>query len=265
MRKSPLLDYRKYRQLGCSGNIFRFSGSIESITDGFTLWVRGEDLTIPVSLANTKCFVLPNDSENGLPRAPEQIRWNRVSTLAEGSKVFIGGQLELKDNRLIFDSTKELPLTVIFYSCPDTKFASSIIRGARTHNEYWNNITPVSLVLGALILVYIAASFVDRPAYRLTVIIALVAIFIPILPVFPPGFLLTVIYGRFTWAARKLRAYWDLAHFGLLPGAPKNLAKHYAIRAYTLEIIAWILMMLGISINIVFIFLVLMLFRVISF
>ncbi|MCL2231257.1 MAG: hypothetical protein FWC01_09200 [Treponema sp.] len=265
MRLSPLLDYSQYRKLDKEGGIFRFSGSIESITDARTLWVRGDDLTIPVSLANTKCYLLPVHQGEGHPEAPEQIRWNRVSTLTEGSKVFIGGQLKTHDERLNFTSSKEHPLVVIFYNCPDSQLPSEIIKAARTKNEYWNTITPVSIATGALILLYIAASFLNRPAFRLTVITSLAAVFIPILPIFPPGFLLTSLYRRLTWIARKLRASYDLARYGLLPNSSDRLARHYGFRAYSLEALAWVLMILGICINLVFVFLILFLFQVITF
>jgi len=265
MRLSPLLDYCQYRKLDEAGGVFRFSGSIESITDGRTLWVKGEDLTIPVSLANTKCYLLPLHQGEGLPEAPEQIRWNRVSTLTEGSKVFIGGQLKSHDDRLNFLSTKEFPLVVIIYNCPDAELPGAVISAARTRNEYWNSITPVSIAIGALILIYIAASFLNRPAFRLTVITAFAAVFIPILPIFPPGFLLTSLYRRLTWDARKLRASYDLARFGLLPDSTDQLARFFGIRAYSLEALAWVLMILGVCINMVFIFLILFLFQVITF
>jgi len=265
MRLSPLLNYSLYRHLDKEGGIYRFSGSIESITDGHTLWVRGNDLTIPVSLEKTKCYLLPMHEGDGIPVTLELIRWNQVSTLTEGSKVFIGGMLKPQDNRFSFVSAKEQPLVVIFYSCTDQELTSAVVRAARTRNEYWNNITPIALIIGAFFLIYIAAFFLNRPAFRLTVIIALASVFIPILPVFPPGFLLTILYRRLTWNARKLRAYWDLARFGLLPGANNNKAKRYAIRAYSLEVFAWIIMLLGIAINIIFIFIFLSLFQIISF
>jgi len=50
LRLNPLLNYPQYRQLKDEGGVFRFTGEIDSITDGHTLWVRGEDLTIAVSL-----------------------------------------------------------------------------------------------------------------------------------------------------------------------------------------------------------------------
>ena len=183
------MDYRLYRQAGASGKeggVFRFTGSLESITDGHTLWVKGEGLTIPVSLAKTKCWLLPQHKDDDVPEAPEQIRWNRLSTFSEGTKVFIGGMLKMHNDRLSFVSTREKPLMVIFYNCKDDILTDRIIRAARTRNEYWNPITPVSLVLGALSLLYIAAMFLNRPAYRMTVIASLVAIFVPVLPLFPP-------------------------------------------------------------------------------
>jgi len=274
LRLNPLLDYRLYRQIGnenglriekSAGDFFRFIGNVESITDNDTLWVRGDDLTIPVSLEKTKCFLLPMHEGEGEPQPPEQFRWNRVSTLSEGTKVFIGGLIKTQDNRLIFTSSKEQPLLIIFYSCPDDELTNRIIRASRTKNEYWNSITPASLVIGALILISIAASFLGRPAFRLTVIVSFVAVFVPVLPVLPPGFLFTVLYRRLTWNARRLRVERDLIHFDLMPGISKNLKKKYAIRAYTLETFAWIVMLLGAGINIVFIFLILFSFNIISF
>jgi len=343
----PLLCYTQYRNLKDEGGVYRFTGEIDSITDGHTLWVRGENLTIPVLLKKTKCWLLPVQDGEGIPEPPEQVRWNSVSTLSEGIKVFIGGQIKMQDNRLSFISTKERPLTVIFYNCPDSSLTDEIIRCARTRNEYWNSITPVSIVIGALSLFCVAAYFLNRPAYRLTIITALVAVFLPILPMFPPGLLLTLLYRRITWHARKLRAYWDIVRFpmrylkdgeesaflstgekygfikikspseaaenapffitdydeeenpdwhffgvlptessgenkenpeillpkkssddpfvsyGLLHGQPKRLASTYAVRAYSLEVLAWLLLLSGITINVAFIFVILSLLKVI--
>ncbi|WP_461247005.1 hypothetical protein [Treponema sp. R6D11] len=338
LRLNLLLNYPLYRRLKNSGGVFRFTGEIDSITDGHTLWVKGKDLTIPVSLKKTKCWLLPAHDEDETQEPPEKVRWNSVSTLSEGIKVFIGGQLQMHDNRMSFVSTKETPLTVIFYNCPDSSLTEELIRCARTQNEYWNGITPVSIVIGALSLFSVAAYFLNRPAYRLTTITALVAVFLPILPMFPPGLLLTLLYNRITWYARKLRSYWDLVRlpmrylkedeentvigstgerygfvkinspkdaaentpfivseyddeenpqwhlfgvstennslpepssidpfvtFGLLHGFPTRLASRYAARAYSMEVLAWLLLFIGISVNVVFIFFILSLLRII--
>jgi len=249
----------------CSNGIYRFSGNIESITDGHTLWVRGEDLTLPVSLEKTKCYLLPKHEGEGEPDAPSQMSWNRISTLSEGVKVFVAGVIKDRNKRQSFCSTKENPLTVIFYSCLDEELTEDIIRAARTKGEYWNSLTPISIVTGALGLIFIAATYLGRPAYHLAVISALVAVFIPVYPVLPPGFLLTLIYRRVSQNARNMRISCDFALFNLIEGAEKEAAKRYAIRAYSLEALAWVLMLLGIGINIVFIFLILSLFQVVSF
>jgi hypothetical protein len=329
------MDYRQYRQLGNEGGIFRFTGGIESITDGHTLWVKGESLTIPVFLANTQSWLLPAQGEGGTYEALEKVRWNRISTLTEGAKVFVGGFLKFQDNRLSFVSTKENPLLVIFYDCPDTVLTDRIIRTGRDRNDYWNSVTPVSLVIGALSQLYVAVSFLDRPAFRLTVVSALVVIFTPVFPIIPPGLLFTVLYRRLAWNARNLRAYHDLVKlplrylphgqesgvlstgekyvyekfdtlpaavkeggvpllipeyskerknspwyiygvpgedgappgrsvdpfvtFGVLPGDPRCLSRIYGIRAYALETFAWLLLLLGIGLNIVFILVILFL------
>jgi hypothetical protein len=269
------LDYRLFRRLsGESGDVFgdyRFTGGIESITDAHTLWVKGEDLTIPVSLEKTKCFLLPV-SEGTEPEAPEQIHWNRVCTLSEGAKVFIGGQVKKQNNRLSFCSAKDNPLMVIFYNCQDSDMPSEIIRRARTRNEYWNSLTPISIVIGALSLIYIAASLLTgtRPAFHIIVITAIISIFIPAFPILPPGLLLTVLYRRIAWNVRKIKADCDLAFYGLLPGikneeSRKKITRKLKIRAYLLEILTWLLLLAGIIINIVFIFLLLIQLEVISF
>jgi hypothetical protein len=288
---------------------------------------------MPVSLEKIKCFLLPRNEGDGIPEAPEQIRWNRVSTLTEGVKVFIGGRIKKQNSRLNFITTKENPLIVIFYNCPETELTGEIIRCARTHNEYWNSFTPASLVTGALALIYVAASFLNRPAFRLTVISALIAAFVPILPIIPPGLLLTVVHRRMTWYSRKFRAYWDLARlplrylqpgqessflstgekygflklnllppakgdipflipegfmgkrkrelyffgimnpdnqedmpvkskdmfvsYGILPANPALLTRRYAIKACVMDVFAWIILFLGIFLNIIFIFIIL--------
>ena len=329
--------------------VFRFTGEIESITDGQTLWVKNGDLTIPVSLEETKCWLLPAQEEDAGGEAPEKIHWNRISTFTEGVKVFIGGRINLQNNRMIFSSTKEKPLMVIFYNCPETVLTEEVIRASRTRGEYWNSFSSVSLVLGALALVFVAVSFLNRPAFHITVISALVAMFVPILPMFPPGILLTVVYRRMAWHARRYRALRDLARlpivylgggaencvlstgekygfikldslpgedadgsvpflipdtvvkeekspwyffgviedsssgaeelpvkssikpsidpfvsFGLLPDEPEKLARFFSIKAYSLEATAWLILITSITINIVFIFLILFLLGIVS-
>jgi hypothetical protein len=227
LRLSPILDYRQYSQKEDDGT-FRFTGGFESVTDGQTLWIRGEDLTIPVSLKHAEMYLLPMQEKwtskegRSIPEVfdpgeetPERIRWERVSALAEGAKVFIGGLLVCKDGRRSFVSSKENPLMVIFYDGPDSSLTARAIRAGRHRGEYWNGVTPYALALGAICLIIMDILFLFRPAYRLTVITSVFALFIPLYPILPPGLMFTFVYRRLAWRSRILRAYRDLARLPL--------------------------------------------------
>jgi hypothetical protein len=227
LRLSPILDYQQYAQKDDTG-IFRFTGGFESITDGQTLWIRSENLTVPVSLENAETYLLPmqkgapSPGGAGIPEVfdpgeetPEKIRWERVTALAEGAKVFVGGPLVCGNGRRSFVSTKENPLMVIFYDGSDHSLTGRAIRAGRQRGEYWNGVTPYALAIGAIALIIIAGFFLFRPAYRITVITSIFALFIPLYPFIPPGLLFTVMYRRLAWRSRILRAYRDLARLPL--------------------------------------------------
>ncbi|MDR0450871.1 MAG: hypothetical protein LBH26_06370 [Treponema sp.] len=217
----PLLDYRAYRQT--EGKVYRFTGRLESVTGDRTLWIRGDKLTVPVALAGAETYVLPMQEGGGQgaifdpgEEAPERIRWDRVSTLTDEAKVFVGGTLEMRDDCRIFAASPGKPLLLIFYDGPDRSLAVRAIRAGRHRNEYWNPITPYALVLGALFLIFLALSFLPRPAFHVTALVAFAAVFIPLFPMGPPGVLFTVAYRRLWLQARIFRAYRDLARLPLI-------------------------------------------------
>jgi hypothetical protein len=349
-RLRPFLDYAAYRR--GEGGSYRFIGGFESVTGGHTLWIRNDELTIPVSLSGAHTYVLPTPENNEAPwsfdpgkEAPARIHWDRVTALTEGAKVFVGGLLLLRDDRLTCVSRRDNPLLVIFYDGSDRSLTARTIRAGRHGNEYWNILTPYAFILGAFSQIVIALNFLQRPAFRFTVLVSLVAVFIPLLPLVPPGFILTVLYRRLWWQARVFRAYRDLvrlplkdlppdmkssrlpdgelygvrryetlppglekaiekreisllipgkaadkfqgwyvfgafpeggkegggkgepglheqglceprdpfATYGVIPGNPEELARSFTVRAYVLEIISWILLLMGLSLNIFFI------------
>jgi hypothetical protein len=222
LRLRPLLDYTMYRNLSGHVGEFRFAGAFESITDRRTLWIKGDTLTISVSLKDAQTWLLPMQEGEGVSEvfdpgeeAPERIRWDRIATFTEGAKVFVGGGVRLQNGCWSFMSNRKTPLLIIFYDCPDRFLTPRIIRSSRHRNEYWNAVTPYSLIMGALSLLLLAASFLDRPAFRLTVITALAAVFVPVFPLIPPGLIFTVFYRRLAWRARIFRACRDLAKLPL--------------------------------------------------
>ena len=217
-RLRPIMDNRAYWRMEAGGDVFRVIGEVESVTDRQVLWVRSGGMLVPVFLKNAETYLLPMQSE-GIPdpgdEAPEKIRWEKVSSLTEGTKVFVGGRLSHQEGRWSFVSTKDSPLMVIFYDGPDHSLAARTAWAGRHRGEYFNQATPYSLIIGALCLLFIAAFFLQRPAFRPTVIVSVVAIFLPLFPLVPPGLLFTMVYRHLAWRARILRAYGDLAKLPL--------------------------------------------------
>jgi hypothetical protein len=216
LRLSSLLDYSQYQDEENCGKKFRFLGGLESITDDQTLWVRNADITIPVDLQHAHIYLLPNTEEDAVNSSasrnavPERIRLERLSSLHEGAKVYIGGVLDIKNDRLTFLSTKENPLLIIFYDGSRRNLSIRIIRAGRQSNEYWNALTPYSLAFGAFLELLFAFSFIARPAYQLTLIVAILAMFGPLFPLVPPGIIFTTLYSRMWRKARMFRSYRDV-------------------------------------------------------
>lgn len=225
----PFLDYGTCQRVQEAEPVFRFSGGFESLTGAHTLWLQSEDLSIPVDLEGAHIYLIPSvESPGEAPfkgdfsgffepgeEAPERIRWNRLSSLTTGTKVFVGGALALRDRRRIFVATRETPLMVIFYEGPDRSFSARAIQAGRHRNEYWNTLTPYSLILGAFSQLMMALAFLPRPAFRLTALTAFIALFIPLLPLIPPGLLFTILYRHLWERARLFRACRDLARLPL--------------------------------------------------
>jgi hypothetical protein len=231
LRLAAVLDYAQYIARGRAGEgpeagpakYFRFTGGFESITDGHTLWVQGPDLTIPVALAGARIYSLPAvEGRNGQERfdaseeALRRLRWDRVAALTGEARVFVGGGLALREGRWIFAASPGMPLLVIFYTGSDRFMAIRAAWTGRHRNEYWNTVTPYSLILGALILITQAVAFLPRPAFRLTALTAFIAVFIPLFPLVPPGLLFTIVYRRLWRRARIFRACRDLARLPLV-------------------------------------------------
>ena len=175
------------------------------------MWARGDGLTVSVDMNRAQIYVVPpEDTEDG---HLQRVTWRNFPLVLEGSKLFLGGPYCNKDSQGFFCGTKEHPLVVLLYDGNDHTLVDRVLASARQPNEYWNGITPYSIVLGVVSQLIIAASYVGRPAFRPTVLTALVAIFIPLMPLLPPGVLLTSFYRRWWRRGRLYRYYRDVLKF----------------------------------------------------
>ncbi|GAB1482100.1 hypothetical protein MASR2M78_09150 [Treponema sp.] len=220
LRLKPILDYKKASTLDAAGDDFRFFGGFESVTDGRILWVRSGALTIPVDLEAAQIYLLPLENTQGAifdldSVECERIRWNKLTALHEGTGVFIGGRALSKNGKAIFKSSKDEPLLVILFDGHERAILSRTVRAGRHRNEYWNPITPFSLAFGVFSELFIALSFSARPAFRISSVAAFVAALGPLIPLLPPGLLITTVYQRLWKRARAYRAFRDLVRLPL--------------------------------------------------
>ena len=222
LRDAPLLDYAAYRDGGDKDRDFRFLGGFESVNDDRILWVRNENLTVPVRLEGARIYLLPSAEEGeefnfeSEGEAPEHIRWNRLDALSDGVRVYIGGRLRTAGGRRIFSSCREGPLLIILYDGADRTLMLRTVKAGRQKNEYWNPATPLSLAVGICSQLVIAVGYLPRPAFRLAALTAFAAMFGPLFPLAPPGVLFTALYRRLWRRARIFRVYRDLVRLPLV-------------------------------------------------
>jgi hypothetical protein len=213
LRLAPLLDYSAYQHCAHGGR-FRFIGNFESMGDEYTLWLRSQSISIPVNLGGRHTYLYSIIEENG-KEIGERILWERMSVISERAKVFVGGNLAYRDNRLVFVPSKKEPLLIIFYNGTDRSLPMRAIRAGRNKNGYWNQLTPYAFILGAFAQLLIAVSFLSRPTFVITSAAAFIALFTPLISILPPGLLCTILYNALWRKARQFREYRDVARLPL--------------------------------------------------
>ncbi|MHB9294450.1 hypothetical protein PilKf_00164 [Pillotina sp. SPG140] len=202
-RLCPILNYSH-----APGNVFRFDGYLESFSEKHVIWIRNKTLTVPVSLENSQLYVFPHGSDN----PPQRIQRNDITTLTEYSNIFVCGQLSKRNRQNMFVSTKEYPLIIIFYEGNIRDLTVRVIQCGRYKTEYWNKITPYSLICGVFSNLFIGLVFLNRPAFSLTVTVAFIALWTPLFSFIPPGIIFTLL-GQHCWhQARIFRSYRDIVY-----------------------------------------------------
>ncbi|OHE66847.1 MAG: hypothetical protein A2001_14225 [Treponema sp. GWC1_61_84] len=225
LRLSPILDYRASCSLDSAGSDFRFFGDFESVTDGRILWARSDNLTVPVELDRAAIYLLPaaDETDDGNERAsfdmdgspPEKIRWDRVASLSEGAKVFIGGKARDESGQVRFSSEGTEEILLILYDGNERSLISRTVKAGRQKNEYWNSSTAYAIVLGSFSELILALVYSKRPALGAASSAALAAAFIPLLPLLPPGLVMTGLYRRLWRKGRAFRTFRDLVRMPL--------------------------------------------------
>ncbi len=217
----PIVDYSLLSGIQ-PGNLgtFRFFGTLESIHGQNRIWIKGESITVEADLADVSLYFLPsqaiggeNDERTGeiiKRNIPVSAKWKRISSLPEGTQLFIGGSLAIEDGHGVFRSRPKEPLLVIVYDGDEESILKRAILCGREKNEYWNQFTLMSLITGFFSLLLYSYVLYQNPLLRFELLLSIIVSLLPIAIFMPPGVALYFLY-RILWKnSRILRSERDM-------------------------------------------------------
>jgi len=188
-----------------------FRGRLESLGINDTVWIERDGLTVSADICNTDVVLLPTPVSIGddLPdETPQTVPWRELTALVEGTRFFLSGGVTVTDGSVQFVTNREHQPFVVVYDGPDDTLTARALWTGRQRNEYWNHLTPISLIGGFLALLLLGIAVLDRS--RLMSLAAAVLATVPILPLLPPGVAGFYVYRRLWRRARRIRARRDL-------------------------------------------------------
>jgi hypothetical protein len=254
--KWPMLDYSSAHRVGSgtddTGGV-RFLGRLEGIQGDTGIWLGAQGLSVMVDLEKVPIFLLPPSasSDASPPDAtPRVVMWKELGAMVEGSRFFVAGCPYRNGSTLTISSWsdgKGRPL-VIMYDCPDSIVLDRAIWTGRQRNEYWNHLTPVSLIVGFLAQLLWAMRILDQS--RLYALIGTVTSLIPVLPLIPPGVAGFYVYRRLWRRGRRVRASRDMLALRRWQGRQGTSAMtRYTAYAAVFEIFAVAALLTGMIVN----------------
>lgn len=220
----PIIDYPTVRTEAPRGESFRFFGQIEAVQGDEQLWLTDGALSVQVNLKGVEVYTLPalnaydaedrmEDNELAFADAsPTHLPANRITSFPQGTRIMVSGELVMVNSRPVFRSSGRMGdglLVLIYDGDPRTILRRSIWSG-RQRNEYWNQLTPVSLTLASFGLFILTYIYLRSPGFLFHAHIALTMSLAPLAPLLPPGLLLFSLYRRIWRSGRYLRAERDL-------------------------------------------------------
>lgn len=195
-----------------------FFGKLEALHGDNRIWLRDGSSSVEVDMADAQLVVLPpyQDPYRSLPptnrvdfpnETPQMIPWRRVTSLTEGSDVFVAGQLTWQDGNAVYSRVHDSVPLVLLFDGPEEHVLERAVWTGRQRNEYWSLVTPVALLSGMFALSILsmqvmAVSYVDA-------LLTLGLAGIPVLPLLPPAVPGYFLYRRLWRNGRSYRAARD--------------------------------------------------------
>ncbi len=221
----PVLDYHGFRKVINEDLpvFYRFFGRIEAIQNDNEIWLRNGNFTVSADLRDVKIYIIPgfvssennaenyeNNSEIILDEMPQVISWSRIFSLTENSEMMIAGPLFRESGKGIFRQTESETLTVLLFDGTKESLLKRAVWSGRHRNEFWNSITPVSVITGAFALFTATYVMFSGASLKYFKIFSICLSLLPIMPLFPPGVVLFFIYRKKWKEARFIRGERDV-------------------------------------------------------
>ncbi|MGC9312690.1 MAG: hypothetical protein ACP5IA_08340 [Sediminispirochaetaceae bacterium] len=201
----------------------RFFGRLQAMQEDNTVWLSDGEVSLLADLSQVYVYILSfntpitPDSWSRYPaQPPQRVKWEKISSLPEETKIFISGGLVFKDGHAVFVDTPDDPLCVLIYEWQDSEVLLQGAWNGRQKNEYWNSATPGSLTLGFFSLFIYFYILMRFPPLMLPALLALSLSCIPFAPLLPPGIIAYYFYRRFWQQGRVLRAQRDILRLPLV-------------------------------------------------
>ena len=223
-----------------SGNgfagFYRFIGELQAIQNDSSVWINNGSVSVKAELKGVHVYLLPTsqamESEaqveqnvEVLPQQmPKKLNWERVYSLNQGTGVLLSGAVYLENGNPVFHHTEENPLLVIIYDGKKETVLRRSIWCGRQLNEYWNPITPVSLVAGSFCIFVYAYFLLRGSGIDYISLTAVLLSIVPVMPILPPGIIFYFLYKKLWKRGRLLRAERDLLRLPLRFGSSRRLS-----------------------------------------
>jgi len=199
---------------------FRLLGTIEAMEGQHRVWVRGRKVSALVDLSRAPLYVAaPGPPEAG---SIQRLRWSSVSSLVEGTSIFVAGVIVIEEGRPVFVDEPDESLLAVCHDGEEQKIVSRLIAAGRAQNEYWNYPAIVSLALGVAAASGLLLSFGTSIFSTLRALIFLAGA-MPILPFAPPGLAFFFAYHRLWRMAVASRTLRDLLGLPLSHPAKRRI------------------------------------------
>ena len=201
---------------------FSFTGGLQAIQEDNTIWLSNGKVSVRAELEGIRLYLLPTSrsietegrvemNKAMLPQdMPKRIKWEQVYSLNQGTGVVLSGQVYIDNGTPVFRDSEDYPLLVIIYDGDKESILRRSVWSGRQLNEYWNNLTPMSLIAGSFSMFVMTFFSYRNYSTDMTSILLLLLSIIPFIPFFPPGIGFYFLFRRFWRSARYLRGERDL-------------------------------------------------------